>query len=165
MAYSSVQYAIFQSLQAILQAANFDGPDPTNPSVGDINPANIRIRELPTTNETIAVTPAVLICPKGANKSDPISMEGSAGRTYRVEICAIDATEGDFATDQQKRQSWHEQVVNLVERSNGEWRMPPLPNCPTVWGFCVDEAPTFDRSKLSELYSYESVVVEYYSSE
>lgn len=152
---ASIGYAILTDIQAILQAVAYVG----------INTEEIKIRELPAVNETLDHVPCVCICPYHKIDSAPMGMEGSAGRTYAVEVCLIDGSDGDYATDQEKRQTWHEQTLNAIDKMpDGQFRAE-LPNVPSVWHLEIQEAPTFDRSKLSKLYSYQSVVVNFLSSE
>lgn len=147
--------AILQDVQTILIAAGLSG----------IVPAEIKIREMPKVSEGLDHVPCVMICPYEDVGTEPLDMEGTANRKPKVEICLIDASDGDFATDRKKRQKWHRQVLNAIEFNNdGSWRLE-LPNATTVWSIRPVKAPTFDRSKLPEGYAYFGVVVEFWSNE
>jgi hypothetical protein len=150
---SDIESAIDSDVIDILAAVGLSG----------IDSANIKARELPKRDETIDAVPCVVVAPYGFRVS-PLGTEGSAGRNYTREICLIDGSEGDFATDQAKRQTWHQQVVNGIERNGSEWRTT-LPNAGTVWAIEIENAPTFDRSLLAKNYAYQSVIVTFRSSE
>jgi hypothetical protein len=156
---TSIGYAILEDVQLILQRAGLVG----------VNPAEIKVRELPTVNEELDHTPCVFLCPYKKITTEAADMEGSALRKHGVEICLVDATDGDFATNQKKRQTWHEQAQNAIDKiddgADGIQFRCGLPHVPEVWGIEIVEAPTFDRSKLSSLYSYQSVVVNFLTSE
>ena len=82
-----------------------------------------------------------------------------------MQICVVDASGGDLATDRKKRQKWHSQVLNAIEfESDGSWRLS-LPNVPSVWSIQIEKTPTFDRSKLPSGYVVVQVVVEFSSFE
>lgn len=149
MASTSVWFGILDGLRTLVRAA----------SLADIPEERVKVRMLPKVGEVLDPLPCVLLVPQGSAKSAPLDFEGNAGREYRVEICLVDGIEGDFATNQEKYQTWLEQVVNKVEKQDdGMWRCD-LADVPSVWGIEIDQAPTFDRSKLDENYSYQSVVV------
>lgn len=146
--------AILEEVQAILRAADLDG----------IEQQNIKVREMPKAGEELDVLPCVLISPYGDIDPDALDMEGGAERAYTVEICLVDASNGDLASDRKKRQRWHSQTLNAIEKDGDDWRLT-LPSVPSVWSIQAVKAPTFDRSKLPEGYAYFSVVVKFLSSE
>lgn len=147
--------AILEDVKSILQGVDFE----------DIDDERIKIRELPKVGETLDPVPAILIAPFGDLRSEPEDMEGNATRIHTVQIVLVDAHEGDYATDRAKRQKWHKQVVNAIEKQvDGSWRLG-LSNVPSVWDIRFLRAPTFDRGKLAEGYAYLGVLVEFYSDE
>lgn len=153
MAFSAVEYSILQDLVTIGQGAG----------TGVALDKHV-IRELPKVSENIDLLPCVIYTPHGPVQSDAMAFEGCSGRVYTEEVCLIDYRDGDAATDQQKTQTWHEQLLRAIEINNGQFRTT-LPNTPTVWSVEIETAPNFDRSKLNENYAYLSVVVRLRSAE
>lgn len=152
---TAIATAIDNDLKDILQAVTFTGIDTAN--VG-------KIRELPKVGESLDTVPCILIAPFGKNRSDPLGTEGPSGRIYAREICLIDGHEGDYATDKPARELWMQQAINAIEKNGSDHRVS-LPSASSVWSVEIDEAPTFDRSKLNQNYAYFGVVVIIRSSE
>jgi hypothetical protein len=153
---ASKGYAIRQDLQTIIRGLALDG----------ITSANVKLRKLPKSLETIDPLPCVCICsgPMGFNR---LSFEaGQVDRIYTVDIVLIDANEGDYATDEDKQLRWQEQVIGalLIDPATSDVRFS-LPSVATVWQLELDQATTFDRSKLSELYDYLGVRLRVHSHE
>ena len=153
---ASIGYRILQDIQTIVQGLGLTG----------IDPGSIQIRELPRADDTVDLTPLIAICPAGVYASDPYGFEGQYNVPYGVEVCIIEATLGEYGvvTAQQKRQEWQETVVSGVLTDAGDFRTS-LPTATTVWDIRQNKSAVFDRSKLSKLYSYSSVLFEVFSLE
>ena len=78
----------------------------------------------------------------------------------------IDANEGDYATDEDKQLAWQEAVISalLIDPATQNLRFT-LPNVASIWALELDQATTFDRGKLSELYDYLGVRLRVHSHE
>lgn len=147
--------AILNDVRAILVNANLAG----------IDAANIKVRELPKVGEVLDTVPCVLIAAYDDLGTVPLDMEGNANRTHRVEICIVDGSEGDYATDRKKRLKWQKQALNAIEfKADGSWRLT-LPNVPSVWSISPVKVKTIDRAKFADNYAYFSTVVEFLSQE
>ncbi len=154
---AAVRNAIEQALLAILRSVKFDG----------IDAANIRVSELPDGDAIIAPLPSLLICPYGKNRNEELGFESaSVDRVYTVQLVFVDATQGEFAKDQARYEGWPEAAIAVLNKdpATGQWR-DTLSAVPSVWAIRVLDDETFDRTKLSQLYSYQSVLVEFHSSE
>lgn len=156
MAAASKGYAIRQDLQTIVRSLALAG----------INEADVKLRKLPKKLETVDRTPCVAICsgPMGFNR---LSFErGQVDRIYTIDLVLIDANEGDYATDEDKQLAWLEAVITacLVDPATGDHR-EALPSVPSVWALELDQATTFDRGKLADLYDYLGVRLRVHSHE
>lgn len=147
--------AILLDVQTLVRAISLTG----------IDSDDIKIREMPKAGEVLDNLPCVIINSLGDLETESLDMEGNASRTHGVEICLIDAHEGDYATDRKKRAKWRSEVLNKIEfNTDGSWRLG-LANVPSVWSIQIVQTPTLDRSKLPEGYAYYSVVVNFLSQE
>lgn len=154
---NSIESQIDQDVQTILAAAGLSG----------IDAANIKIRELPTKLQKIDTVPLIVIAPAPSdNASQKASgFEGSLDRRYRREIALIDASDGDYLTDKDARETWFETAMSAIARNDdGTWRTT-LPDVPSVWNIEVTRASTFDRDKFPDGYAYLSFIVEFWSNE
>lgn len=150
---ASVAAAIDTDLKDILVALGLTGIT-----------SNIKIREAPKKGEDFDTVPLVIIAPFVGTRSNPLGTEGSDNNTYRRDIWIIDGFEGDNETDQAKRELWHEQVHNAIERNGTDWRTK-LPSAPSVWDIQIEDAPTFDREMFKANYAVQRVHVAIQSSE
>lgn len=157
MAYESVSYAIQQECLRLLKAAN--------PVFTGIPTDNMIIRKLPIAQETLTKLPAILIAPYGEQEQEPYDFEGTVNNFYRIEICLVAPNSSDFASNQDMRQGWQEKVRRTILRDSSNYLRTKLTNAPTVWDMNEESTPTFDRSKLNQMYDYLSVGIRFHSLE
>jgi len=133
-------------------------------SFGGLNDTDVKVRDLPKVGEVLDQLPCVLVALQDMD-SEPLDMEGGANRRTRVEVCLVDAHDGDFANDVASRLAWRKRVVNVLEfTGGGEWRLT-LPSVPSVWSVRPARIAGMDRSKLNDGYAYFSIVFEVWSQE
>lgn len=145
--------AMQKDTQTILRAASLTG----------ISPENITVAMLPKADQTVDVLPKIAIAPHGKMTSEAMNMNGGKMRRREVEICLIDGIE-DMATGQNQYHGWQDAAANAIEMDGSDFRTE-LPNVPSLFNIEIVEAPTFDRSKLSQLYSYQSILVRFTTQE
>lgn len=149
--------AIWESMQkdtqTILRAASLTG----------ISSENITVAMLPKADQTVDVLPKIAIAPHGKMTSEAMNMSGGKMRRREVEVCLIDGIE-DMATGQNQYHGWQDAAANAIEMNGSDFRTE-LPNVPSLFNIEIVEAPTFDRSKLSQLYSYQSILVRFTTQE
>ena len=146
---SSTPYAIREDLKTLMTSASLSG----------ISASNIKIRMLPKIGETLDAVPSVLICETGEIKSRAIDMEGHFNREYLNQIVIVDALEGDFATDEDAYKEWQSRAMNKIDKDQNGQARNSLPSVSGCWSVEIVGAATFDRSKLSEHYAYQGIVV------
>jgi len=146
----SVHYDILLALQQRLVQSNAN-------LLRGINRSNIKVRSLPKIGDRDAL-PCILIAPYGKTRWEPVDFEGNLNRTYFVEVAVVAANNDDFATKQSLYQQWADDAEMLVSPE-------VLAAVPSVWRIEVLESPVFDRSKLSKLYAYQSIVLKFDSQE
>jgi hypothetical protein len=141
-------YKILQAFNTLLRELTFDG----------IDKSSIRVMELPKADGQLEIAPCIAICPHGEYPTLPWSFSELID-TDGVEVCLIDSTLGQLGTDQEKRQGWQEAVTTKILMADAEDDFrKSLPGVSRL--FSIDSVPSavFDRSKLSLLYSYSSVL-------
>jgi hypothetical protein len=157
---TSTGYAIARDLQTILRSVTFVSTADNRTIASE----RILIRKLPVSSELEGRMPAICIARYGKVESRSLDFEGDFERVYQFEVCIIEAAEGDYETDEAIHETWHEQMILAIQEDGDNARVS-LPNVPTAWKIEVDGAPTVDRSKLYEGYSYQSAIVKVTTAE
>lgn len=108
--------------------------------------------------------PVIVISPYGDPESEPLDFEGGGNNIYPVEVCVIAANNLDLSPDDQQ-QGWLEATRRALLRNPDSSFRATLPNVSSVWDVNEETAATFDRSKLSSQYSYQSIIVRFHCNE
>ena len=157
MANTSTEQTILEDLRDILRGT----------AAITINAQDIKVRELPKATEELDALPEIIICSGGPTKTVPLSFEqAQVDRIYSVQVAIVIGTEGDFATNQDLYQGWHEAAQRAIRQDpiTGDFR-DVLPTATSVFGIDFDDAATFDRSLLNKNYAYMGIMLRIHSNE
>ena len=126
-----------------------------------IPPASIIVRMMPTATETLQVLPCVIISPFENIDVEVAGFDSMDFVDYFVEISLVAAANLDFATKQSLYQGWHKAARLAITRMPDGNSRSTLDSVPSVWNITSVRNPTFNHSKLNQLYAYQSVVIKF----
>jgi len=118
-------------------------------------PSSIQTAELPRAQDQLSVLPAVRIAPYGNISWERVGFEEpTTNYGYTIQVVIIAPGNLNITTDQDKYQRWQLNISKLL-LPIAQYQLVYS----NIWEVTISQLPLFDRSKVSDLYTYLGVLV------